>query len=40
MSLNTDIKKLCDKSLDKLFSLKNWKKIESKKRLKGTTDPL
>jgi len=27
MSLNPDIKKLCDKSLEKLFSLKGWKKI-------------
>jgi len=31
MSLNTDIKKLCDKSLEKLFSLKDWKKIKKKK---------
>ena len=27
MSLNPDIKKLCDKSLEKLFSLKSWEKI-------------
>ena len=40
MSLNPDIKKLCDKSLEKLFSLKDWKKIKNKKKLKGTTDPL
>jgi len=40
MSLNPDIKKLCDKSLEKLFSLKGWEKIKNKKRLKGTTDPL
>ena len=31
MSLNPDIKKLCDKSLEKLFSLKDWKKIKKKK---------
>ena len=40
MSLNPDIKKLCDKSLEKLFSLNGWEKIKNKKRLKGTTDPL
>ena len=40
MSLDEDIKKLCDKSLNKLFSYKNWEKIRDKKKLKGTTDPL
>ena len=30
MSLNPDIKKLCDKNLEKLFSLKDWKKIKNK----------
>jgi len=33
MSLNPDIKKLCDKILEKLFSLKDWKKIKNKKKL-------
>jgi len=31
MSLNPDIKKLCDKSLENLFSLEDWKKIKNKK---------
>ena len=33
MSLNPDIKKLCDKSLEKLFSLNGWEKIKNKKKL-------
>ena len=33
MSLNPDIKKLCDKSLEKLFSLKDWKKIKNKEKI-------
>ena len=32
MSLNPDIKKLSDKILEKLFSLKDWKKIKNKKK--------
>ena len=32
MSLNPDIKKLCDKSLEKLFSLKDLKKVKNKKK--------
>ena len=31
MSLDTDIKNLCDKSLVKLFSKENWGKKEQKK---------
>ena len=33
MSLNPDIKKLCDKSLEKLFSLNGWEKIKNKKKI-------
>ena len=40
MSLDTDIKNLCDKSLIKLFSKESWEKKKQKKIIKGTTDPL
>jgi hypothetical protein len=40
MSLNVDIKILCDQSLNKLFSDKNWENQKNKKIIKGTTDPL
>jgi len=33
MSLNPNIKKLCGKSLEKFFSLKDWKEIKNKKKL-------
>jgi len=31
MSLNPNIKKLCGKSLEKKISLKDWKKLKTKK---------
>ncbi len=40
MSPTESIKKLCDTSLEKLFSDKKWEKIKEKKLRKGTTDPL
>ena len=33
MSLNPDVKKLYDKSLEKIFSLKDWKKTKNKKKI-------
>tara|TARA_B110000881_G_C18440039_1_gene445458 strand:+ start:117 stop:881 length:765 start_codon:yes stop_codon:yes gene_type:complete len=40
MSLNREIKKLCDESLNELFSHTYWLKIKNKKAIKGNTDPL
>jgi len=33
MSLNPHIKELCDKILEKLFSLKSWEKIKNEKKI-------
>ena len=40
MSPNSHIKNLCDESLNDLFSKKNWKKIQNKKKIKDNSEPL
>lgn len=40
MSLNKEITKLCNESLNELFSKKYWANIRNKKETKGNSDPL
>ena len=40
MSLNKEITKLCNESLNELFSKKYWENIRNKKETQGNSDPL
>ena len=40
MALNSHIQKLCDDSLDELFSKENWEKIQRRKKNKDINEPL
>ena len=40
MALNSHIKKLCDDSLDELFSKEYWEKIQKRKKIKDNHEPL